>query len=172
MKLPYLFIAEFADGATYEQGADDVSMIYDDCSSDVEYHSVNVAAFGRYPENDAEREAWKKPCKSAYYDVLKYPSPVVKFTLISVDDPMDTYAVDLRTGHFFVAGKEVRMHGSDDMPITEVELYYTRIKQRDLEINIQAGEGKVLEERIESFRLGFKGKNPKGEFQRIMEIDV
>jgi hypothetical protein len=170
MKLPYLFTAEFADGATLTQGADDISMIYDECRTEVDYHTANVGAFKRYPE-DEEREQWKRACKSAFYDVLNYPSPVVKFTLVNVGDPSDTYAVDLRTGHFFVGGKEVRMHGFDDMPIREVDLYYTRIKQKDLQL-AASGEMQQLDERFESFRLGWRGIGPKGPFERIMEIDV
>lgn len=74
-KLEYLFEADFADGTTYHQGADDESLTHPKDSD------------GNGP--------------SAYRDVQDRLSDVVKFRLFNNDH---VYQVDLTDGHFEVDG--------------------------------------------------------------------
>lgn len=97
-QLTVLFEADFSDGTTYHQDADDTSVNYP-------------------PDADGNG-------KSAFSDVLDRIDDVIAFHLVrkltaqgeELGKPFDRTTVDLKTGIFVVNGQEVSLH--DDLEIT------------------------------------------------------
>lgn len=95
-RLDYLFEADFADGTTYIQGADDESLFH---------------------EKDAEGNG-----PSAYQDVQDRMDEVIRFHLVGKGN---RYSVDLTDGHFEVNGVAFWIE-RPPLPLTNIELLFLR----------------------------------------------
>lgn len=111
-KLNYLFEADFADGTTYHQGADD--------------ESIN------HPP-DAEGNG-----PSAFRDVQDRMDEVKRFHLVHTETGT-RYTVDLTDGHFEVNGVPFFIERKD-LPYSDVKLFYLRYTNVDSTVQATANK--------------------------------
>ncbi len=147
-RLDYLFEADFTDGTTYFQGADDESL--------------------NHPK-DADGN-----CPSSYKDVLDRADDVKRFHLVGKGN---RYTVDLSDGHFEANGASFFID-RPSIPLTNIKLWYLRYVNIDskvqstMQTNGLWGRMKELSRAhyVERYVIGFTGLIGKNEVNYSIAI--
>jgi hypothetical protein len=118
------------------------------------------------------------PERSAFYDVLSYPSPLVRFTL---GGDGVSYGVDLTTGHFILDGvREIRPFHPSELPFVNMQIFYARTVQQKLEVTSKVNdkhESEITgiapqEGHIVFYYLGWTATSHGKEVRHIITIDA